>query len=155
MTAHQSLSNYYTKQQTDEAISNALSSTGDSHYIESEDGQQRIYGNGDVRTLSSTPGTYGPWTDEEGNVDDTWHVVEISSNAFCYIYGDNASKRSLETWASREEAEKATMFRTAGDEKLWTRTYTPGVDNWIKADELALKSEISSSQGGITEEQLD
>ena len=47
------------------------------------------------------------------------------------------------------------MFRTAGDEKVWTRTYTPGVDNWIKADELALKSEISSSQGGITEEQLD
>ena len=91
MTAHQSLSDYYTKQQTDEAISSALSSAGDSHYIESEDGTQRIYGNRDVRTLSSTPGTYGQWTDEEGNVDNTWRVVEISSNAFCYIHGDNAS----------------------------------------------------------------
>ena len=151
LTAHQSLSNYYTKQQTDEAISSALSSTGDSHYIESEDGQQRIYGNGDVRTLSSTPGTYGPWTDAEGNVDNTWKVVEISSNAFCYIHGDNASQRSLETWASREEAEKATMFRTAGDEKLWTRTYTPGVDNWIKEDQLALKSDIL--QSGISEDE--
>ena len=34
------------------------------------------------------------------------------------------------------------MFRTAGYEKVWTRTYTPGVDNWIKEDELALKSDI-------------
>ena len=151
LTAHQSLSNYYTKQQTDEAISSALSSAGDSHYIESEDGQQRIYGNRDVRTLSSTPGTYGPWTDEEGNVDNTWKVVEISSGAFCYIHGDNASQRSVETWASREEAEKATMFRTAGYEKLWTRAYTPGVDNWIKEDELALKSDIL--QSGISEDE--
>lgn len=104
MTAHQSLSDYYTKQQTDEAISNALSSAGDSHYIESEDGTQRIYGNGDVRALSSTPGTYGPWTDEEGNVDNTWRVVEISSNVFCYVQGEDYSKRSVETWASREDA---------------------------------------------------
>ena len=59
--------------------------------IESEDGQQRIYGNGDVRTLSSEPGTYGPWTDENGNVDNAWRVVEISSNVFCYIHGDDAS----------------------------------------------------------------
>ena len=151
LTAHQSLSNYYTKQETDEAISSALSSAGDSHYIESEDGTQRIYGNRDVRTLSSTPGTYGPWTDEEGNVDNTWKVVEISSNAFCYIRGDSMSQRSLETWASREEAQKATMFRTAGDEKLWTRSHTPGVDNWIKADELALKSDIL--QSGISEDE--
>ena len=151
MTAHQSLSDYYTKQQTDEAISNALSSAGDSHYIESEDGTQRIYGNGDVRTLSSTPGTYGPWTDEDGNVDNTWRVVEISSNAFCYVQGEDYSKRSVETWAYREEAEKATMFRTAGDGKLWTRTYTPGAETWTKAGELALKSDILSS--GISEDE--
>ena len=91
MTAHQSLSDYYTKQQTDEAISNALSSARDSHYIESEDGTQRIYGNRDVRTLSSTPGTYGPWTDEEGNVDNEWHVTEISVGVFCYVHGDDWS----------------------------------------------------------------
>ena len=91
MTAHQSLSNYYTKQQTDEAISSALSSAGNPNYIESEDGTQRIYGNGDVRALSSVPGTYGPWTDEDGNVDNTWKVTEISSGAFCYIHGDNMS----------------------------------------------------------------
>lgn len=151
LTAHQSLSDYYTKQQTDEAISNALSSAGDSHYIQSEDGTQRIYGNGDVRALSSTPGTYGPWTDEEGNVDNTWRVVEISSNAFCYVQGEDYSKRSVETWASREEAEKATMFRTAGDGKLWTRTYTPGAETWTKAGELALKSDIT--QSGISEDE--
>ena len=151
LTAHQSLSNYYTKQQTDEAISSALSSAGNSNYIQSEDGTQRIYGNGDVRTLSSTPGTYGPWTDEEGNVDNTWKVVEISSNVFCYVHGEDYSQRSVETWASREEAEKATMFRTQGYEKVWTRTYTPGVDNWIKAGELALKSDIT--QSGISEDE--
>ena len=68
------LSDYYTKQQTDEAISNALSSAGNSKYIESEDGKQRIYGNRDVRTLSSTPGTYGPWTDQDGVENTLFHV---------------------------------------------------------------------------------
>ena len=68
------LSDYYTKQQTDEAISSALSSAGNSKYIESEDGQQRIYGNRDVRTLSSTPGTYGPWTDQDGVENTLFHV---------------------------------------------------------------------------------
>ena len=151
LTEHQSLSGYYTKEETDEAISNALSSAGDSHYIESEDGTQRIYGNRDVRTLSSTPGTYGPWTDENGTVDNTWRVTEISAGVFCYIHGDDTSQRSVETWTSREEAEKATTFRTQGYEKVWTRTYTPGVDNWLKADELALKSDIL--QPGISEDE--
>ena len=68
------LSDYYTKQQTNEAISSALSSAGNSHYIESEDGQQRIYGNRDVSTLSSTPGTYGPWTDQDGVENTLFHV---------------------------------------------------------------------------------
>ena len=53
--------------------------------IESEDGQQRIYGNGDVRTLSSAPGTYGPWTSSvDGRVDETWHVVEAGANLWCW-----------------------------------------------------------------------
>ena len=43
------------------------------------------------------------------------------------------------------------MFRTQGYEKLWTRTYTPGVESWIKEDELALKSDILSS--GISEDE--
>ena len=85
------LSDYYTKQQTDEAISSALSSAGNSKYIESEDGKQRIYGNGDVNILSSAPGTYGPWTDAEGVVDETWRVTEISSGVFCYVHGDDYS----------------------------------------------------------------
>ena len=68
------LSDYYTKQQTDEAISSALSAKEDAKYIESEDGQQRIYGNRDVRTLSSTPGTYGPWTDQDGVENTLFHV---------------------------------------------------------------------------------
>ena len=85
------LSDYYTKQQTDEAISSALSAKEDAKYIESEDGKRRIYGNGDVNILSSAPGTYGPWTDEEGNVDNEWRVVEISAGVFCYIHGDDAS----------------------------------------------------------------
>ena len=132
------LSDYYTKQQTDEAISSALSSAGNSKYIESEDGQQRIYGNRDVRTLSSTPGTYGPWTDEEGNVDDTWRVVEISAGVFCYIHGDDASYRSNDTWSPREEAENAKTFETNYG-NVWTRTYTPGPESLVKEGELAVK----------------
>ena len=116
-----------------------MSAKEDAKYIESEDGTQRIYGNGDVSTLSSAPGTYGPWTDEEGNVDDTWRVVEISAGAFCYIHGDDASYRSNDTWSSREEAEKATTFRTQGYDKVWTRTYTPGPESLIKEGELAVK----------------
>ena len=58
---------------------------------------------------------------------------------FCYIQGDNASYRSVETWASREEAEKATMFRMQGYEKVWTRSYTPGPESLTKVGELAVK----------------
>lgn len=43
------------------------------------------------------------------------------------------------------------MFRTAGDGKVWTRTYTPGAETWTKAGELALKSDILSS--GISEDE--
>ena len=68
------LSDYYTKQQTDEAISSALSAKEDAKYIESEDGKQRIYGNGDVSVLSSAPGTYGPWTDQDGVENTLFHV---------------------------------------------------------------------------------
>ena len=81
----------YTKAETDNAISGALSAKEDAKYIESEDGTQRIYGNGDVSTLSSAPGTYGPWTDKDGNVDETWQVVEISSGVFCYVHGADYS----------------------------------------------------------------
>ena len=149
------LSDYYTKQQTDEAISSALSAKEDAKYIQSEDGTQRIYGNGDVNTLSSAPGTYGPWTDEEGNVDDTWRVTEISVGVFCYVHGGDYSYRSVETWTSREEAQNAKTFTTAGYGNVWTKPYIPGAESWVKEGELALKSDISSSQGGITEEQLD
>ena len=68
-----------------------MSAKEDAKYIESEDGTQRIYGNGDVSTLSSAPGTYGPWTDKDGNVDDTWRVTEISSGVFCYVHGGDMS----------------------------------------------------------------
>lgn len=132
------LSNYYTKQQTDEAISGALSSAGNSKYIESEDGTQRIYGNGDVNILSSTPGAYGPWTDKDGNVDNEWHVTEISAGVFCYIHGDDASYRSNDTWASREEAENAKTFKTNYG-NVWTRMYTPGPSSLVKKGELAVK----------------
>ena len=102
-----------------------MSAKEDAKYIESEDGTQRIYGNGDVNILSSAPGTYGPWTDEEGNVDNEWRVVEISAGVFCYVHGDNYSQRSIDDWSSREEAEKATTFETNYG-NVWTRTYTPG-----------------------------
>lgn len=103
MTAHQSLSDYYTKQQTDEAISSALSSAEVAKCIESEDGQQRIYGNGDVRTLSSAPGTYGPWTDKDGNADETWHVTEVSASVFAWT-SDAGNGISIDRYSSREEA---------------------------------------------------
>ena len=153
LTAHQSLSNYYTKQQTNEAISNALSSAGDSHYIESEDGQQRIYGNRDVRTLSSIPGTYGPWTDEYGGTRTDLQVKLVDQNAQTYIWANSTLSFFSVAFNSLEEAETATEFVEAIPNRgaHWTRTYTPGVDNWIKEDELALKSDIL--QSGISEDE--
>lgn len=149
LTAHQSLSDYYTKRQTDEAISSALSSVEAAKYIESEDGQQRIYGNRDVRTLSSTPGTYGPWTSAvDGRVDETWHVVESGANLWCW---ENSLGARSQSFNGEETALQATAFIVKDTNEVWTRSYTPGVDNWLKAGELALKSDISSS--GISEDE--
>ena len=87
MTAHQPLTGYYTKAETNKVISAKV----DAKYIESD--TQRIYGNGDVFALSPAPGTYGPWTDENGNVDETWYVTEVSSGVFIWkndVYGQSA-----------------------------------------------------------------
>ena len=115
-----------------------MSAKEDAKYIESEDGKQRIYGNGDVNILSSTPGTYGTWTDMYGNVDDAWRVVEISAGVFCYMHGDDYSWRSLDTWTSREEAENAKIFST-DDGNVWTKPYIPGPEGFVKEGELAVK----------------
>ena len=131
------LSDYYTKQQTDEAISSALSAKEDAKYIESEDGTQRIYGNGDVSTLSSAPGTYGPWTNEDGTVDETWRVTEVSASVFAWS-SDAGNGISQDRYGSREEAENAKTFTTTAG-AVWTRTYTPGPESLIKEGELAVK----------------
>ena len=109
-------------------------------YIESEDGTQRIYGNGDVSTLSSAPGTYGPWTDEDGNVDETWHVIEVSASVFAWS-SDDGYRISRDRYGSREEAQNAKKF-TSTDNVVWTKPYTPGSQSWFKEGELALKSDI-------------
>lgn len=97
-----------TKQEADEAITSALSSKEDAKYLVSEDGKQRIYGNGDVCSLSSAPGEYGPWTDEDGTVDETWRVEEVSAGVFGWT---NASyEHSVDVWSSQEEAQKAVKF---------------------------------------------
>ena len=121
-------------------------------YIESEDGKKRIYGNGEVSNLISTPGTYGPWTDKDGNVDDTWRVVEVVDSTFWYVRGSDWGERSVEEWPSREEAENAKTFHTS-DGNVWTKPYIPGPESWIKADELALKSDIPN--GLATQEYVD
>ena len=79
------------------------SSKEDAKYIESEDGTQRIYGNGDVGVVSSAPGTYGPWTDEGGNVDESWHVTEVSASVFAWT-SDAGNGISRDRYGSREEA---------------------------------------------------
>ena len=131
----------YTKEETDNAILSALSAKEDAKYIESEDGKRRIYGNGDVYNLSSTPGTYGPWTDKDGNVDDTWRVVEVVDSTFWYIRGYDWGDRSVEEWPSREAAENAKTFST-NDGNVWTKPYIPGPEEWVKEDELSLKSDF-------------
>ena len=55
------------------------------------------------------------------------------------MYGDDYSKRSIDTWTSREEAEKATKFETTVYFVTWTRTYTPGPESLTKVGELAVK----------------
>lgn len=109
-------------------------------YIESEDGQQRIYGNGDVRTLSSTPGTYGPWTSVvDGTVDQTWHVVEAGANLWCW---ENSLGVRSQSFYGEETALQATAFIVQNTKEVWTRTHTPGTESWTKVGEIALKSDI-------------
>lgn len=133
------LSDYYTKQQTDEAISSALSAKEDAKYIESEDGTQRIYGNGDVSTLSSAPGTYGPWTDEDGVENTLFHVeLYVFQTQVGYIWTDNQGELGGFS-TSREECESMTSFESLTTGKTWTRTYTPGQQSLTKEGELAVK----------------
>ena len=113
-------------------------------YIESEDGKKRIYGNGDVRTLSSAPGTYGPWTDEYGGTRTDLQVKLVDPNVPTYLWANSTLSFFSVAFNSLEEAETATEFVEAIPNRgaRWTRTYTPGAETWTKVGELALKSDI-------------
>ena len=79
-------------------------------------------------------------------------MTEVSASVFAWT-SDAGNGISSDRYSSREEAEKATTFKTAGDEKVWTRSYTPGAETWTKNGELALKSDIPS--GLATQEYVD
>lgn len=63
-----------TKQEVGDVISSALSSKEDAKYLVSEDGKQRIYGNGDVFSVAVAPSTWSPWTDQDGVENTLFHV---------------------------------------------------------------------------------
>lgn len=133
------LRDYYTKTQTDEAISNAMSGKDDAKYIESEDGKKRIYGDGAVSAFSSTPAVYGPWTNEYGVADETWRVEEITSltaDPFWAWKSDEAGQ-SQQGWDSYQAASEATLIYDSNI-RTWTRTYTPGAQGWKKEGEIAV-----------------
>ena len=134
----------YTKEETDNAISSALSAKEDAKYIESEDGKRRIYGNGDVYNLSSATGTYGPWTDEYGGTRTDLKVKLVDQNVPTYIWANSTLSFFSVAFNSLEEAETATEFVEAIPNRgaHWTRTYTPGTEEWVKEDELSLKSDF-------------
>ena len=118
-----------------------MSSAGNSKYIESEDGKQRIYGNGDVNTLSSAPGTYGPWTDGGGGTRTDLQVKLVDPNVPTYVWANSTLSFFSVAFNSLEEAETATEFVEAIPNRgaHWTRTYTPGPSSWTKEGELAVK----------------
>lgn len=134
----------YTKEETDNAISSALQAKEDAKYIESEDGKRRIYGNGDVYNLSSSPGTYGPWTDEYGGTRTDLQVKLVDPNVPTYIWANSTLSFFSVAFNSLEEAETATEFVEAIPNRgnHWTRTYTHGTEEWVKDDELSLKSDF-------------
>ena len=134
----------YTKEETDNAILSALSAKEDAKYIESEDGKRRIYGNGDVYNLSSATGTYGPWTDEYGGTRTDLKVKLVDPNVPTYIWTNSNLSFFSVAFNSLEEAETATEFVEAIPNRgaHWTRTYTPGTEEWVKEDELSLKSDF-------------
>ena len=134
----------YTKEETDNAILSALSAKEDAKYIESENGKRRIYGNGDVYNLSSATGTYGPWTDEYGGTRTDLQVKLVDPNVPTYIWTNSTLSFFSVAFNSLEEAETATEFVEAIPNRgaHWTRTYTPGTEEWVKEDELSLKSDF-------------
>lgn len=133
------LQDYYTKEQTDEAISNAVSAKDDAKYIESEDGKQRIYGDGAVSAFSSTPASYGPWTNEDGVVDETWRIEEITSLTADphWKWKSDEAGESQQGWDSYQAASEATFLYDV-NVRPWTRTYTPGAHGWKKEGEVAV-----------------
>ena len=137
-------SDVYTKEETDNAILSALSAKEDAKYIESEDGKRRIYGNGYVYNLSSSPGTYGPWTDEYGGTRTDLQVKIVDPNVPTYIWTNSTLSFFSVAFNSLEEAETATEFVEAIPNRgaQWTRTYTPGTEEWVKEDEVSLKSDF-------------
>lgn len=136
-------------------ISSALSSKEDAKYLVSEDGKQRIYGNGDVSSVVVAPGTWSQWTDEDGNADSRWHTEPYVFQAqegwiWTTSEGDLGGFRP-----TQEECEALTSFVSLITDKTWTRTYTPGAESWTKEGELALKSDISSSPYVASREYVD
>ena len=151
LTQHQSLSNYYTKTETNEAISRSVSSKVDAKYIESEDGKKRIFGNGEVSVLSSTPDVYGPWTDANGNTRTDLQVKLVDPNVPTYVWGNSTLSFFSVAFNSLEEAETATEFEEAIPNRgyHWTRSYTPGIDIWVKEGELATKTYVDNAIGNV------
>ena len=79
-------------------------------------------------------------------------MTEVSAGVFAWWNDYIEFGISQDRYSSREEAESAKTFTTTAG-AVWTRTYTPGADNWIKAGELALKSDIPTNLA--TQEYVD
>lgn len=77
-----------TKQEATDVISSAFSAKEDAKYLVSEDGKQRIYGNGEVSALTQVPGTYGPWTDPNGNTRTDLSVQLVDPDIPTYVWAD-------------------------------------------------------------------
>lgn len=140
LTEHQSLSDYYTKEQTDQKISQKQ----DAYELISRDGKQKIEGDRLVYE-SRVVHEFGPWTrDNDGTVDETW---QLEQNGPTWIWRNQAGQRSLE-WYNKEEAENATSFYTDDTYQVWSRTETSH-NEWFSTGELALTSDISASEAKV------
>lgn len=133
------LQDYYTKTQTDEKISSAVSAKDDAKYIESEDGNKRIYGDGDVSALVQAPGTYGPWTDPDGNTRTDLSVKLVDPDVPTYVWADRGFQFVSEGFHSLEAAETALTITQQVANVDWTRTYAPGQESWKKEGEVAVR----------------
>lgn len=129
-----------------------LTDLGNVKELFSDDGKQKILGNGEVFEKT----TVGHWTDWQYSDGESHYLQLIEDIESWRYYADGQSWKCSRLFDTKEEAENASELDIADIETgdtLFTasRQWVEETETWQKIDDLALKSEIP--EPGISEDE--